>query len=51
MIHPANLRSNDALQCLEHRTRPKPIHRVGPFRPFPQVHRIVVSVGEPESNR
>ena len=46
----ADLHSNNALQCLEHCTRPKPIQGIGPFRPFAQVHRIVVSVGEPESN-
>ena len=51
MIHPANIHSNDALQCLEHRTRLKPIHGIGPSRPFAEVHRIVVSIGEPESNR
>jgi hypothetical protein len=51
MNDPADLHSNDALQCLEHCTRPKPIQWIGPFRPFAQVHRIVVSVGEPESNR
>jgi hypothetical protein len=51
MIHPPNLNANDAFQRLEHCTRPKSIHRVGPLRPFPQVHRIVISVGEPEANR
>ena len=40
MIHPANLHSNDALQCLEHRTGAKPIHRVRPFRPFAQCNMI-----------
>ena len=51
MIHPANVYSNDSFQRLEHCTCPEAVHRVGPLRSFPQVHRIVVSVGEPEPNR
>ena len=41
MIHPANVYSNDSFQRLEHRTCPEAVHRVGPLRSFPQVHRIV----------
>jgi hypothetical protein len=51
MPHAANVYSNDPFERLEHRTCPESVHRVRPLRSFPQVHRIVVSVGEPEPNR
>ena len=51
MIHAANLYSNDTFQRLKHRTCRESVHWVGPRRSFPEVDRIVVSVGEPEPYR
>src|SRR5688572_24725275 len=51
MVKAANLGADDALQRLKHRTIPNSIQWIRPRRPLTQVHRIVVSVGEPESNR
>ena len=36
---------------MKHRAGPNALDRVGPVRSLAEVHRIVVSVGEPESNR
>ena len=51
MIKPANLRTNDAFQSLKQRTVPNAVQRIRPLRPLTQIHRIVVSVGKPESDR
>ena len=51
MIEPVNLHANDAFQCLKHRSGANPIERIGPLRAFSQVHGIVVSIGEAESDR
>jgi hypothetical protein len=51
VIKPANLGTNDAFEGLKHRTIPNSVHWTRPLRPLAQVHRIVISVGEPESNR
>jgi hypothetical protein len=45
------LRSTDAFEGVEHRARSNSLERIRPPRPLAQVHRIVVPVGEPQSNR
>jgi hypothetical protein len=51
MIKPANLDTNDAFERLQRRSGKNPVQSIGPFRALSQIHRIVVSVGEAESNR
>ena len=43
--------ANNPLEGLEHRARPHSLNGIGPVRVFAEIHRVVISVGEPEPNR
>ena len=51
MLDPGDLRANDAFECVKHRAGSNALDRIGPVRSLAEVHRVVVSVGVPESNR
>ena len=46
-----DLRANDAFERVKHRAGPNALDRIGPVRSLAQVDRVVIAVGEPESNR
>jgi hypothetical protein len=51
MIDRANLGADNAFEGLQQRTRANRLDKIAPVGSLPQIHGVVIAVGEPESNR